>query len=207
MEWRIIYLGARGGGSQLTEALLQCFDGHSKGIVSERNQEIVNKNVIRISKVPHGLLENLIFPFKFKVKSRIMEQVLDELRGHKSIFVMSHPVDKFIKRRINQTRYWTVIHDVIKHKGDFWPSNRIIKEIVDKNSNLIFLSEHVRSASLRKFSKGGIVLPLISPQRSVVNWENRVFDVAILGRHRKYKTLDVGLQVLSSIETPMSIFL
>jgi glycosyltransferase involved in cell wall biosynthesis len=207
MEWRIIYLGAKGGGSQLTDALLECFNGFSKGIISNVNQETMSENVSRIPQIPTGVVQNLIFPFRLKLKAKIVEQVLKETRDCKCIFVMAHPVDKLLKRKMKQNEFWTVIHDATKHKGDLWPTKKTIKNLAKQNRNLIFLSEFVRDSALQKFNRDGEVLPLISPIRESLSWEHRVYDISILGRNKIYKNLNLGLEILKNSERSLHVFL
>ncbi len=207
MEWRIVYFGTKGGGSQLADALLECFRDNSVGIVSDRNREILSENVTRIEKIPSGVIENLIFLLNFRARSKLVSEILSEIGGYKCIFVMPHPIDKYVKRKLNQRDHWTIIHDVIKHKSDLWPTQRSIKELVLRNNQLIFLSMYVRTQSLRNFGRTGDVLPLISPKRTNIAWEERRYDLSILGRHKKYKNQRLGLQVLSEVEQSLNVFI
>jgi glycosyltransferase involved in cell wall biosynthesis len=78
---------------------------------------------------------------------------------------------------------------------------------VKKNHNLIFLSEFVRDSALQKFNWDGEVLPLISPVRESMPWNERVYDVSILGRNKIYKNQNLGLEILKNFEKPLSVFL
>lgn len=207
MEWRIVYFGTKGGGCQLADALLECFRQNSHGIVSDRNKEIASENVIRIKKVPSGLIENLTFRLNFKARSKLVSEILTEIGNHKCIFVMPHPIDRYVKRKLNQKNYWTIVHDAVKHKGDFWPTQQSIKELVLRNSQLIFLSQHVRTQSLQNFGRTGDVLPLISPTRSNLPWEEREYDLSILGRSKKYKNQGLSLQILSELKQSLNVFI
>jgi glycosyltransferase involved in cell wall biosynthesis len=207
MEWRVIYLGKKGGGSQLTAALLECFDGRSKGIVSAANKEIAGENLVQIAGIPSGLVENILFYLRSDVREKVVTEILKETANCICIFVMTHPVDRLIKRKMKKSSYWTIVHDVTKHKGDFWPFNSTIKRLILEDENIVFLSHFVRNISMKKFKKDGVVLPLISPNRSVTVWNERRYDVAILGRHKRYKNGAFGLKVLASIKQPISVFI
>jgi glycosyltransferase involved in cell wall biosynthesis len=207
MKTCFVYLGAKGGGSLFLTALLNLNPKSSFGIVSSKNLDIENPNAIHIDGIPSGIKENVFFHLKFRKKKILIAEILHLIGDSRCIFVMPHPLDRLIKPNIAPSKQWTVIHDATKHRGDVWPRQSTIRKLAKESSQLIFLTSFVRNIFEIRYGKSGIVLPLINPVVKRIPWQDREYDVAFLGRHKKYKNIPMIFEILKGLPSSLKVFL
>jgi glycosyltransferase involved in cell wall biosynthesis len=108
------------------------------------------------------------------------------------VFVMPHPLNfkllkKFSKSRFNYVTT-SIIHDDKAHKGEFWPTKRSIKKIINVSTRNIFLSNFVFSkfkeqANFRLSELEALPLLSLSSKKTDRN------SMVVAGRIRKYKNI------------------
>lgn len=200
MNVTLIYLGRSGGGGKLARAVLSAIgESNCKLIVSDENEEIWPNETSKIKGIPSGILENIFFLFQRRERDRLLKSIVNEVTDSKVIFLMLHPIDFAIRRRLKNKQIYTVIHDHKPHKGEIWPRKITIRRVLRNSDTKIFLSKFVFEKNSNRSKSDSVLLPLIMPKYSTHEKNARKYDVVFLGRHKKYKNFKFQIKLIKSI--------
>ena len=196
----IIYLGRRGGGSQLLiSTLLQLENSKhvSQVWVSESNEDLdylkLKNYPLRIFNISHSY-RSLIRPFTlFRFLVILIELFWSTSISKNKIFVqiMPSPLDIVIDlaARLRNKYVVRVIHDFKNHPGEKWPTERAIEIRARFATHIVVFSKYVLENLSNIEKKSSFVTNL--PSRLVVHGDIGE-DVSILGR----RLLDFSLPVV-----------
>jgi glycosyltransferase involved in cell wall biosynthesis len=197
----IIYLGRRGGGTTLTRDLATDLKSKGSGvflICNSKNRDLVGiGNGIETLGIASPIAKN---PFEFIL--RFIPDLYNVFRILKarhfclSVFTMPSPYDLVLNRILDKAGVCIVrvIHDVVPHEGDFWPTTRTIRRLLKYSNFVITLSKWINDELWRNY---GVVSTLshlpppqppheITPMRELAGLRYLLF----FGRIKPYKGLD-----------------
>jgi hypothetical protein len=203
----LVYLGHRGGGSQFAHAVYESLRSEqTKLIVSDQSSEVFPAEAIRVPGIPSGVISNVIFCLKLNRRKTLLQTIADIIEKDSIVFLMPHPIDFPLRRRLKKNSKYTVIHDAKRHKGDIWPLSLTIRRLAKAPGTKIFLSNHVYQATKKFIVGDASVLPLLMGKIVDDPYLNRDIDIAILGRHKKYKNVAFQLRLIDELGAQFSIF-
>jgi len=207
----IVYLGRRGGGAHLALALFENLKSLKPEIIySNKNLFLEEKLKCGIPNIPSGLFQNLltnILPFQ---KNKLVENITKEITGGLVLFVMPHPLNLEIISKLRERKIFIILHEVRKHQGDFWPTNRFLaRYALQKKCNIITLSKFVAKELKKNFGLSSTVLPLIVPDyKKYYSFEQKKnLDVIYVGRNKKYKNYRFLVEGLLGLSENISLML
>lgn len=207
MGLSLVYLGKQGGGSQFAQAVYDALGPTDvKLIVSDKNSDKFQGEVSIISEVPSGILENILILFRPKKMKILLSCLASKIGKDTVIFLMPHPVDFPLRKKLQSNQVYIVIHDAKKHHGDIWPTNKTIKRMAKSKATKIFLSSHVMNSSAKFSLEPKILLPLLMGKIEDEDLNNRDLDIAILGRHKKYKNFNLQKLIINKLGSRYLIF-
>jgi len=207
MTITLIYLGKSGGGSKFASAVFEALGKNNTSlIVSERNEEIWQSEVKKIQKIPTGIIENLSILLNPMRRNRLINLIMNNIEGNEVIFLMPHPLDNAIRRKIKNKMIYTVIHDAKPHQGEIWPSRLTIQKLLRNSDRKIFLSQKVAMEISNKYKKNSIILPLIMSTPKLNRHRVQNYEIAFLGRHKKYKNYEFQVKLINRISSKYKVF-
>ncbi len=201
------YWGTRGGGLRLfRESLLEllmttdstivvsCRESHISDFNVEHRKRIVNYD----PNFSNSKFITILNPFVRLRLYRKYNRFLVSNKISNVLICMSHPLDVSIRKRVPKlTKVWRVVHDLERHQGDLWPTNRTIRRFLEDDL-LIALSQETYNALPREKTllsslarKNLTYLPL-PPQESKMIPQRYIL---IVGRGGKYKGIKKTLQL------------
>lgn len=206
-----VYLGSKGGGLHFLQGL-QSIATESKidfQVIISNNTEttIEQANIIRLKKIPKNFLRLLLF-FAFDL-SRFLRHLSLILEESTYIFVMPHPLDFIIRKRVKKIggQSITIIHDAKRHPREIFPNHFVNREIIKNSSRIITLSINSQQYVSGRFQTQSDLLPIIYPKIAISNTSEKIYDFAFVGRKSSYKGWNKIEEILRHIEVPFSCFI
>ena len=198
----LLYWGDKGGGLRLLSETIQEIVNAGYSTVKVSVKSKTYKFLISQINLPKGQKTKIINTFSPSVFERIFlflnlpfskKKLSKKLKQAESIVVvMSSPGDLQIDSlRTYGVKVTRVIHDINKHPGDLWPTNKTIKKMISSQriitlSNFVFKNiqhpDKFESSLARRNVVAEIDLNLFDSSES--------YFVSI-GRFKKYKNLDM----------------
>ena len=207
----IVYLGKKGGGAHLALALYEKLTNLKPEIIySDKNLFLEEKLECGIPNVPSGVFQNIltvITPFRNR---KLVETITTEITGNLVIFVMAHPLNMKLISKLSDRKIFIVLHEVRKHKGDFWPTNSFLaRYALQNNCKIISLSEFVAKELKDIYALPSSVLPLIVPNfKNYYHFnQNKNLDVIYVGRYKKYKNYKFLIESFLKLPENISLML
>jgi glycosyltransferase involved in cell wall biosynthesis len=204
----VIYLGKRGAGKAFADLFireLQRDEVFSFAVVSKyAGFECARPDLFMI-RTPHKIFEIYLLPF-FLID--ILKVIIKMKKNNKFAIIlpMASPTDLIASKiiSISGCKVFRVIHELVAHKGESWPTRNAIKKRISNSSGLIFLSHAVESQYQEfQITKSFKTLPSIAlnhpimPRHplTIVPTPSEFKDYAlIIGRIQEYKGIDNFLQ-------------
>jgi glycosyltransferase involved in cell wall biosynthesis len=201
----LLYLGSKGGGVWLTESLCRTglFDTVFVSDSWNLKSEVNSVTLANFSRYPRLLV--YIKLFLGIGKRGAVVRALREVSSRnisKVVITMSHPWDSVISKRLREqgVTVYRVMHDARRHPGDYWPTNRRIRKLLNQGEISIFLNNTVAQLAQRESPRARILtIDLLSILRltDVAIKTNLVPKsyLLILGRIKKYKGIQEFIEV------------
>jgi glycosyltransferase involved in cell wall biosynthesis len=204
----VIYLGKRGAGKAFADLFireLQKDEVLSFAVVSKyAGFEHAHSDLFMI-RTPHKIIEIYLLPF-FLID--ILKVAIEITKKDKIAIIlpMASPTDLIASNLISMSgcSVFRIIHELVAHKGESWPTRNGIKRRISSSSGLIFLSHAVESQYQEfQITKSFKALPSIAlnhpilPRHplTIVPTPAEFKDYAlIIGRIHEYKGIDNFLQ-------------
>ena len=201
----LTYLGTKGGGLHFSESLASlCPD--AKIVLSSQNQELekFGGKVEIIQGVPSGIFEN-IFILKSERK-KIARKIVSKI-VNVGISTMQHPIDNTILELPNRIHnIISVIHDAEPHRGDIWPKKKDIEKRAKLSDSVITLSSYSARKLYEDYGVKSILMPLLGPMiEDFYKKTEKLYDIAFIGRGKKYQGANDFIRILESIPTPLKV--
>lgn len=202
----LIYLGTRGGGARLLRDLSIKWDSENRlGSVFVRNDcEFFSdlKGDIHQFKLPRNRLL-LFLPSHRRRFAKEFIPLLQKGTSNKLLFIMSHPWNPYLLKRLNNSRIQTIsiIHDDRPHLGEIWPTRQHLLKEYSHSNLVVFLSRHVAKC----FSGKNDDLILSLDALPLVEAKRKIQRILVPGRIRKYKGLSKALEHLMQVPTDYEI--
>jgi glycosyltransferase involved in cell wall biosynthesis len=198
----ILYLGRRGGGARLTVDIATEFNNLGQKCVVIINSRNELKSKFNASAECHVLQIDISMQFFSLLpwyRNKKISQVIRIMRKHdaKAILIsMSSPLDSYGQNLLSQNlRVIRIIHDAVKHHGDYWPTQRMIDHLVQSKDQIVVLSTPVKRLLADKYKKDFSLVLLPPPQlpSGDIDPFNHGY-VLFIGRIRKYKNIDLLIE-------------
>jgi glycosyltransferase involved in cell wall biosynthesis len=203
----LIYFGKQGGGSHFAQAVFDSLKSDSTRLfTSDKNSDFRVGNTDSICGIPSGMIQNILLILRFGKKKKLLQGLIEKIGNDTVVFLMPHPYDFPLRKRLKNNQIFTVIHDAKRHSGDIWPTNFTIRKLGTSPGTKIFLSNHVKD-SARKYTEGpSHTLPLLMGKSVGEDKSTRDIDVAILGRHKKYKNIKFQVSLVKHLAKKYRIY-
>lgn len=213
-----MYLGKRGGGLKLFELFVEFRreDSDYELVISKQGLENSRYSAIKGFIIPTPSLSGGALAAQWNLIKMFLAMLrfLNSSSAYRYVFLMPSPWDFFliVLLRLKGKKIITVVHDVNRHPGDFWPWSRSIKFRIRKSDRVIALSKRVNETLNKKY---GICSDLVMhPILEFKDYENFSGNLVVpqkyilfIGRIRKYKGVDFLIDTFSksNIEIPLVI--
>ena len=206
----IVYLGRRGGGSQLLMSTLLNMERNSSVLeiwVSSRNEDIEylkSRNYpVRIFEVPHNLIAVPRLFDALELVSTLSKLFWFSMISNTKIFVhvMPSPLDLIIDiaAKMSRKSVVRVVHDFTNHVGENWPTNRAIRIRLKFATHIVTFSKYVltnlaniRDKNIRMASLPNQLVIHGDIDQGVIDASRQIIDqplprVLVIGRAHAYK--------------------
>jgi len=193
----ILYLGSKGAGVKFLELLSQeLIEGKEIHVFvrSELHFALAKNVKPHVFNLPISKASLFFGLHRRKIVNQILKTITDN--GISSMIIpMAHPWDLYLEKRLlaRKTKIIRIIHDSKKHPGDFFPSNRQIRQLC-QSETIVTLSNYT-SREIERISSSRIVtsihpfLPYINVETaSIVREEKPDYDL-IIGRLKRYQNV------------------
>ena len=210
VEFRIIYLGRKGGGAEFFSEIwnivqesnftqkITFIGSNYLQIPLKENKKLVD---LKITTSIHSILKN---PLKIIVFFKEISFIYGKNVKAVNIFIMPSPLDWFLVKlaKMKKEKVIFIVHEAVPHTGDFWPTKRSIAWRISHADSLVTLSSFVTN-QLKQLSTKIPILTLwhpifqmkkISQYEKVdmhLNLSNNKPILLFIGRVKKYKGLEI----------------
>ena len=201
----ITYFGVKGAGVHFTQSI-SYLSNNVKLILSSKNEGLSGfKGSIDLNpRIPTGIFENLV---SLKIERiQTASEILEKIPGF-ALSTMQHPIDNDILELANRSRkILSIIHDAEPHKGDLWPRKRDIEKRAKLSHSVITLSDYSAWKLQKLYGTRSISMPYLGPNlNSSLRWTQKLYDIAYVGRGKKYQGANDFYKILEQIRIPLNI--
>lgn len=199
----VLYWGKKGGPVRQIRILLESAQGFEKeNIIFFLSDSCIdsanlirseNPNVVQVP-IPKSKASLLFNQNARRRTIRTMMRAIEELNINRIFFLMPHPWDLHLARKLlekTDVEIWRAVHDFRRHPGDYWPDRRAINQVLDFAHVHVVYSDFVGNF-LRKQDKK-IIKTTLSEGKLTNSGQITEGSVLFVGRFRKYK----GLKLLN----------
>jgi len=194
----LVYLGRQGGGARLTRDI--AFDLEKSkvdaNIVYRKNCEFSDYfESLSGTRIPVSLPKSvpLMILLGDHLVKLLHKRIKQEFREPTDfVFIMPHPLNlRLLKKLSKPEKFYStisIIHDDKAHKGEFWPTRKIIEKIIQASEKNVFLSHsvHLKFRNQSNFFVSKLeAIPLIGKPKQPS--QDNVLIVP--GRIKKYKNI------------------
>jgi glycosyltransferase involved in cell wall biosynthesis len=191
----LVYLGVRGGGAQLTQQLLEEFQGKNLDcdmLLSSGNELLQTYTGAHSLTIFKSFKKKWLYLVPLSKYERYFDTYIKQLKDSKVkivLFTMAHPLNIQLMALLKKEGIKTVIlvHDFRRHPGELWPSSRHIKKFISNSDVVISLSSFVHKAITSETKKVILSdLPTENPHNIAVTSQYIPYCLFI-GRIKRYK--------------------
>jgi len=197
-------MGRRGGGARFTRELYQEFSDEGLRPILILNKDLQNLNSFKVSReqlLTLSIPRISFIPFFNFISKRNFKKILNFLPKDSLIIVCMHHFDQLrINKNLKKNGFtiFNIVHDVVRHKGDYWPSNRFLKRYFASGDLALVLSNFVKSQLPPTVPSATISFP--RPIHSnMKSGTRKTKDLLLIGRFKKYQNLKAFSPFLASL--------
>ena len=198
----ILYLGRKGGGARFALDIANefCNLGQKCVVVINSRNELKSQYMTSAERlvVQIDIRTQFLSVFPWYRQNKISQIIkIMRLNNVKSLLIpMTSPIDSYGRNLLSKNlRVVRVIHDAVKHPGDYWPTQRMIDQLILSKDQTVVLSKAVKKLIADKYKKDFPLAHLPPPQlpEGEISSVHRGY-VLFIGRIRKYKNIELLLQ-------------
>ncbi len=203
----LIYLGNSRGGLSFASAVFSALGNDKNQLIVSTRLKNIPPNATHASEIPSGMVENLLFFFKFRKRKSIIKKIASQIHFDTIIFLMPHPINFALNKVLKNRNIYTVIHDARPHQGDIWPTRITIRRLAKSPGIKILLSKNVSMHFENDPKIKKIVLPLImSDPLDKIEKKEKDIDILFLGRHKRYKNYKFQIKLIKKLAPEFVIY-
>jgi glycosyltransferase involved in cell wall biosynthesis len=213
----LVYLGTRGGGVHLTKQVLAEFSEGGFKIhlmLSKSNEEIESYSDFSSLQLVKFFEFKILKFLRFKSHKKDISAYINCLLNSACtdvLITMPHPLNLYLIRELKKQniRVISIIHDLQKHPGEYWPTKTFIKKLIVESNACLVLSKFIYN-QLSNFGEKILLADLPSERLDVEYLRlNPIVSTPyclFIGRIKRYKGLKQLLRAWSRLDdTPFPL--